>query len=211
MLFYVFILFRSFGLTGNSIELRFYFLNDIVQPQYVLFCRLHFTDRGFLTTFVFGYTGGILYEQSSIFRFGFNQILHMSLFNQRICSGANTCAHKKFFNIKKAAGNLIEIVFMFPLTNNFTGNRYFTQLGISPRKTLTVGNQSHGNFRYTYRRGILTAVENNVIHLCPAQRFDSLFTHYPANCVNDIGFSATVGPDNPCNSVVKIKDNFIAK
>jgi len=92
----------------------------------------------------------------------------MPLLNQRICSGANTCAHEEFFDIKKPAGNLVEIIFMLTFTNNLTGNRNLAQFGISTRETLTIGNQSHGNFRYTYRRGILAAVKNNIIHFCPA-------------------------------------------
>jgi len=39
---------------GDGIELGFYFLDDVVEPQYILLCRFHFTDCGILAAFVLG-------------------------------------------------------------------------------------------------------------------------------------------------------------
>lgn len=41
------------------------------------------------------------------------------------------------------------------------------------------------------------AVENDVIHTGGAQALVRAFAHHPAECLNKIGFAATIRPDNP--------------
>jgi len=210
-LFDFFILFGSFGLAGNGIELRFDFFDDVVQPLDIYFCCLHFTDSSIFTAFVFGDSRGVFDKQSSIFRLRFHHIGHAALLDQRVGPRADAGAHKEFLDVQETTGHAINEIFAVSIEDNSPGNGHLRHFRICAGKTLAVCRQRHGDFRHTHRGSILAAIENNVVHLLSAQRLYPLLAHNPANGVNDVRFSAAVRTDDGCYALGKIENDFIAE
>src|SRR5262249_47280899 len=57
----------------------------------------------------------------------------------------------------------------------------------------------------------LAAVEYHVLHLMPSEMAGTLLTHGPAEGVDYIGFSTTVGTNNSCYSRIKLNNGFLHK
>jgi len=185
-LLYGFVLLCFFGLAGNGVELGFDFLVNVVESQDVLFGGLHLANGGILAAFILGHAGCIFDEKPAVFRFGFHQIGHSPLLHQGIGPGADTRAHEELFHVQQAAGHAVDAVLALAVEDGFARNGHFRQFAVNAREGRSVARQRHHDFRHAHRGGILTAVENHVVHLLAAQGFDPLFAHHPANRIDNI-------------------------
>ena len=55
------------------------------------------------------------------------------------------------------------------------------------------------------------AAENDVRHFAAAQRLGRLLAEHPADGVEDVGFAATVRPDDGGHALVEIEDGFVGE
>ncbi len=68
-----------------------------------------------------------------------------------------------------------------------------------------------GDLGHLELRPLVGAVEDDVFHLLRPQRAGFLLSEHPADGIDDVGFTAPVGADNPGYTLVEIDDNLIGK
>ena len=71
--------------------------------------------------------------------------------------------------------------------------------------------ERQGDFRIADRLALVGAVENDVGHFAAAQRLGRLLAEHPADGVENVGFSATVGADDRGHALVEIENGFVGK
>ena len=68
-----------------------------------------------------------------------------------------------------------------------------------------------GDFGHTERLAAFAPAEDNIFHQFAAQITGVLFTHNPANCVNNITLAAAVRANDRGNTIVKIENSALDK
>ena len=61
------------------------------------------------------------------------------------------------------------------------------------------------------RLACVGAVEDHIRHFIATERLCRLLAECPADGFKDVGFSATIRPDDSGRALVKVKDGFIGK
>ena len=99
-------------------------------------------------------------------------------------------------------------IFTFPGTVQSSRHCYFI---IINRKLMVPVIQRNGYICIAHWFSKLCTGENNILHRCTTELFNSLFTKYPANRICYITFSTTIWAYNSCNTIMKLKVDFICK
>ena len=116
--------------------------------------------------------------------------------------------HKKILDIFQPALHIIQAIFAFTAFIKFAGNGNRIKFG---RKQVPCIFKCQAHFRKTAGRAGFRAIEHKALKVFAAQVADLLFTDHPANAVNDIAFTATVGANDAGNVLIKIHNGFIGK
>ena len=111
-------------------------------------------------------------------------------------------------NILQAAGHIIEAIFALPVFIIFTGNSHHIKFG---------GQQVFGIFKrkahFCQSAGTtaFATIKYQALQVFAAQVTYFMLANYPANAIDDIAFTAAVGPNNAGNTLIKMEDGFIGK
>ena len=71
--------------------------------------------------------------------------------------------------------------------------------------------QRSGHLGKTAGRAGFRAIEYEALKVFAAQVADLLFADHPANAINNIGFTASIGSNDAGNIFIKIHNGFIGK
>ena len=123
-----------------------------------------------------------------------------SLTDNRITVLADARVAEQLDDILQAAGGFVDIVFAFTRAVNAAGNH---DLGIIHRQGVILVVKDEGYLAIAHALALLGAAENDVFHLSAAQCLRALFAQHPAHRIGQVGFAASVRPDNTRDAFVK--------
>ena len=74
-----------------------------------------------------------------------------------------------------------------------------------------IGFHDQGRFGHAERRVLGAAVENQVVARVAAHVLVGLLAHDPEESVDDVGFAAAIGTDDPGDAMVEVDDGLVFK
>ncbi len=125
-----------------------------------------------------------------------------------IAVGADAGIHEEVLDILQAAADIVQAVFTFPAFIEFSGDGNRTEFRWKEVLGVFEG-QAH--LRQTRSRAGAGPVKDQAFEVFGPQVADLLFADDPANAIDDIAFSATVGADDPGDTLVKADMGLIGK
>ena len=111
-------------------------------------------------------------------------------------------------NIFKAAGHIIQAIFALPAFVVFTGYSNCAKLG---RQQVFSIIKSKANLGNTAGTAGFTPIKNKALQVFTAQVTYFMLPYYPANAVNNITFTASIGANYPGDALIKMENGFIGK
>ncbi len=174
-----------------------------------MLCCLHLSGSGFPPCLVFHDPRRFLDELSPLLRFRLNEICDPLLLYYRIGSCADTYVHEKFLHIEEAAGDLVYVIFRLAFAKYLSGDGNLLIAGIFLRYFMAIALQCYGYLSHADCGCVVASVEDDILHLFPAEHRDTLLTHNPSYGVHDIAFSAPVRPNDGVNVAREIDGGFI--
>ncbi len=192
-------------------QLALQFVTDISQALEIFHCPLDAALGLLAPLLVFGDTGGFFDEDAQLFRLRFNQPGHHALLNDRVATGTQTGAEEDVSDVLAAALGAIEEIGRLSIAIHAALDGHFGEIGVfaSQAMVLIVEHQLHAGL--AHRLAGAGAIENDVCHVLATQVLGRAFPHHPAHSVDDIGFTAAVGPDNRAEVGGKIDGSRVYK
>ncbi len=196
-------------LAFQATELSPYLGDDIAQPDQVLPGRIHLAQSGFFACFEFGDPGRFLDQGAALFRLGADQHAHLALLNDRVGTRTDPGIHKQLGDVEQATGGFIDQIFAVTVSVKTAGYHDFSIIFICGGADLGAVVEDDGDLRHAVRLAALAAAEDDIFHRATTQLAGVLFTHDPADGVDDIAFPAAVRSNHTGDSVSKVDADFI--
>ncbi len=206
------ILLGPLGLAGQGVQLALHLPQDIVEPQEVLFRRLHLADGSLFATPVLGNAGGLLDKLTPFLGFRLHKAGHAVLLHEGIGTGTHTGTQKELLDVQKTAGDLVDGIFTVAVPKKSSRNGNFCAVRVKARKGMTFGaGKDHDHLGHTDGGGVLGSVKDDVVHLLSPEGLHPLLSHDPAQGIHDIALAAPVGPDDGADTGGEIEDHLVPK
>jgi len=79
---------------------------------------------------------------------------------------------------------------------DLTTHRDFGKTGILPTQTAVAVVKEKLDARLAHRFAVARAAEDHICHRATTQVFGRALAHHPAHGIDNVGFAATIGPDD---------------
>ena len=129
---------------------------------------------------VFGDAGSFLKDLAAVCRFLGKNLIDSALSDVGVALAPETGVHQKLVNIAQTRGLFVDIVLALAGAVVPAGDHDLRRLH-RERPVLIVQNERR--FRVADCRALQRTAENDVLHLCSAQRLGALLAHDPADGV----------------------------
>ena len=148
------------------------------------------------TLFVFRDTSGLFQKQTQLFRLGLNDAADGALPNDGVSPWAQTGAKKNILHITTTHGLVVDVVAAGAVSCQYPLDCNFSKLVPLPACTVRCVVKHQFDTGAAGRFAAGGAIENNVLHGLTTQFTGTTLTQYPANGINDVGFTTAIGADH---------------
>ncbi|OPZ22768.1 MAG: hypothetical protein BWZ10_00269 [candidate division BRC1 bacterium ADurb.BinA364] len=199
---------RLRGLAFQAVGLALDLADQVGQAQKVRLGALELAQSLGAADFVFGNPRRFLEQIAALRRLGVDDRIDLALFQNRIAVGADSGVDEQIRNVAQPAGRLVQQILALAVGEEAARDRHLGKIDRQSAILVVDGQRDLGQALRLERRA---AAENDVRHARTAQTAGALLAQDPANGVENIAFSATVGSDNDRNARLKLQRGFRAK
>jgi hypothetical protein len=144
--------------------------------------------------------GGLLEDRAAFLRLGRQNLVDLALRHDRVRGPADARVHEKLLDVLEPDVAAVEEIIAAAVARDAAGDLDLVERGAE--LFLAVG-QEQGDLAKLQRLAAVGALENDVLHLAPAQGLGALFPEHPADRVGDVALAAPVGADHRRDTAVE--------
>ncbi len=167
--------------------------DDIGHPRKILLGQREFAHRLAALALVFGDAGGLLEHDPALLGLRRKDLVDLALRHDRVTGATHAGVHEKFLDVLQAAGLAVEIIFAESVAGDAAHDLDLVE--IAAELFLTIGQQQRDLGKLRRLAGV-DALEDDILHLAPAEGLRALLAQHPADGVRDVALAATVGADD---------------
>ena len=143
-----------------------------------------------------GNTRRFLEVLAELFGLSFDEIRDHALLDNGVAPGPQPRAEEHVLDVAAAAAAIVQKVDGLPVPGNLAANGDFREGRILTCDTLIGVVENQLNAGLGRRLPRIRAIEDDVRDGLAPELLGATFPHHPAHRVNDVGFTASVGPDD---------------
>ena len=201
-------LLRLAHLTLQGADLTLHLPEDVCLAQEILLGLLDLPQRLLAVRLELRDTCGFLEYRTTVFRLGRQNRVNLPLRHYRIRTRANASAHEEVLDVPESTRLFVEEVFAGTVAIYAPRDRHFMIVG--PQFLLAVG-KCYIHFRETERFARVRPVEDYIHKFGASQSRGALLAQNPADCIGDIGFSASVRADDSYKSRIECEPGLVGE
>ena len=193
------------GLRFQVLELVAEFLANVVDAQQV-FAGVLQPQFGFAAALpVLRYTGRLFEKTAQVFRFRLDDARDHALLDDGVATPAQAGAQEDVGDVAAAHMQVVEEIRRFAVALEHALDRDLRIRRPGPGRLAEAVVEDQLDAGAADRFAIARAIENDVLHVFAAQLLGGRFAQDPANCIDYIGFAATIGADD-ANQLARNRD-----
>ena len=189
-------------------DLAFDFLDDVAQAQQICLRRLELAHGLAFLPFVFGDPGGFFEDRAPIFRTRTEDLVDPALLHDGVGAAPHAGVGEKTVDVFQPADCLVEQVFRETVAVDAACDAHFVPIDAEIGRAV---GEREGDFGVADRLTRIGPAEDNIGHFATTQGFGRLLAEDPADCIEDVRFSAPVRSDDGGHAFVEIEDRFVGE
>ena len=184
---------RLAGLPLERDDLALDLAEDVREPQEVGLGLLQLADGLALVGLELGDAAGFFEYLPAILGAGAEDLVDAALLHEGVGAGADAGIHEQPLDVLQPAGGLVDEVLALAGAEHATGDGDFVVLRAENGFTVREGDVGLG---HAHRLPVVRAVEDDVLHLGPAEGLGALFAEDPAYGIGYVALAAPVRADD---------------
>ena len=200
---------RLLRLKLDPVKLPLHLPEDVVDPQEILPGLFHLPLRRLPAALESARARRLFDDATAVLRLGVHQLLDTSLPDDGVRLVADTRPREQLDDLTQAAGHPVDGIFRLAGAKDPPGHGDLGESAVVGGGRVVGVVQQRGDLRHADGGQLLAAAEDDVLHGLAAEVPGALLAHGPTQRVDDVGFSATVGPHDGGDVGGEVEDGLV--